>query len=236
MEIVCPLDPPRGLRLTSPILVPSLPFQVVIMAILSSDQSSILLGRQKKWPASFYSCLAGFIEPGESFEEAVRREVVEESGLKVSEVIYHSSQNWPFPAQLMMGAIGIVEKGQEDKIRLDLDNELEKADWFSREEVLEVLKKTEGAVMSKIDLKKFDDNHTDEGKKSSWDKSEKKWNEKDQGSVANVESGNDEVKENKPKFKIPGELKGNPFCFVLWELDVHSRNRRAACSPSSSSP
>ena len=67
---------------------------VVIMAILSPDRSSILLGRQRSWPGKFYSCLAGFIESGESIEEAVRREVYEEAGVEVGEVVYHSSQPW----------------------------------------------------------------------------------------------------------------------------------------------
>lgn len=68
----------------------------VIMAIVSPDGEGILLGRQKKWPKGFYSCLAGFLEPGESLEEAVRREIHEESGVGVGKVTYHSSQPWPF--------------------------------------------------------------------------------------------------------------------------------------------
>ncbi|EPQ25690.1 uncharacterized protein PFL1_06762 [Pseudozyma flocculosa PF-1] len=73
---------------------------VIIMAIISADGNSVLLGRQKKWPRGFVSCLAGFCEPGESFEEAVRREVLEEAGVKVNEVVYHSSQPWPYPTNL----------------------------------------------------------------------------------------------------------------------------------------
>lgn len=73
----------------------------VIMAILNSDSSKILLGRQKRWPAHFYSCLAGFLEPGESVEEAVRRETWEESGVTVGRVVLHSTQPWPYPANLM---------------------------------------------------------------------------------------------------------------------------------------
>lgn len=67
---------------------------VVIMAVLDPTREFILLGRQKSWPKKFYSCLAGFIESGESIEEAVRREVYEEAGVEVEEVIYHSSQPW----------------------------------------------------------------------------------------------------------------------------------------------
>lgn len=178
------------------------------MAILSSDRQSILLGRQKKWPPRFYSCLAGFLESGESLEEAVRREVLEEAGLKVDEVFYHSSQPWPFPAQLMMGAIGVVEKGQEDKIRLDLDNELEKAEWFTRDEVLKVLEKTGNVVFSKKDLGLIDENVEEkqraekEKREKLGLKEEKKWNEKDTGSVANVSNDKDD---ERLRFKIPGE-------------------------------
>lgn len=65
------------------------------MAIISTDGSKVLLGRQKAWPSMMYSCLAGFAEPGESIEDAVRREVYEESGVVVEEVMYASSQPWP---------------------------------------------------------------------------------------------------------------------------------------------
>jgi len=65
---------------------------VIIVAVLSKDGSKTLLGHQKRFPPDFYSCLAGFLEPGESFEEAVRREVWEESGVKVGPINYHSSQ------------------------------------------------------------------------------------------------------------------------------------------------
>lgn len=65
---------------------------VIIVAVLSKDGTKTLLGRQKRFPHGFYSCLAGFLEPGESLEEAVRREVWEESGVKVGQVNYHSTQ------------------------------------------------------------------------------------------------------------------------------------------------
>lgn len=67
---------------------------VVIMAVQSHDKKKLLLGRQKSWPKGFFSCLAGFIEPGESIEEAVKREVWEEAGVHVDSVHYHSSQPW----------------------------------------------------------------------------------------------------------------------------------------------
>jgi NADH pyrophosphatase NudC (nudix superfamily) len=65
---------------------------VIIVAVLSKDGTKTLMGRQKRFPPGFYSCLAGFLEPGESIEEAVRREVWEESGVKVGQVNYHSTQ------------------------------------------------------------------------------------------------------------------------------------------------
>lgn len=106
----------------------------VIMGILSEDGDKILLGRQKAWPRGMYSCLAGFMEPGESLEEAVRREVWEESGVKVGRVQYHSSQPWPFPSTLMVGCLGQVVPGGEI-IDLGNDPELENARWFTRDEL-----------------------------------------------------------------------------------------------------
>ena len=76
---------------------------VVIMLV--RDGEDCLLGRQAHFPAGVYSALAGFVEPGETIEEAVRREVMEEAGIEVGEVDYHSSQPWPFPASLMIGCI-----------------------------------------------------------------------------------------------------------------------------------
>lgn len=78
----------------------------VIMAVVNSTGDRILLGRQKRWPPYWYSTLAGFAEPAESIEEAVRREVYEESGILVGRVVIHSTQPWPYPANLMIGAIG----------------------------------------------------------------------------------------------------------------------------------
>lgn len=78
----------------------------VIMAVVSADGQRMLLGRQKRWPPYWYSTLAGFLEPAESVEEAVRREVWEESGIHLGRVVIHSTQPWPFPANLMIGAIG----------------------------------------------------------------------------------------------------------------------------------
>ncbi|CCC10533.1 hypothetical protein SMACR_06704 [Sordaria macrospora] len=113
----------------------------VIMAIVSADGTKVLLGRQRRWPQYWYSTLAGFQEPGESIEEAVRREVWEESGVTVGRVVLHSSQPWPFPASLMIGAIGQAVPGDGEKIFLGHDAELEDAKWFPLEEVKEALDK-----------------------------------------------------------------------------------------------
>jgi len=99
--------------------------------VLVSDGERALLGRQANWDPNRYSTLAGFVEPGESLEEAVAREVREESGIEVEMVDYHSSQPWPFPSSLMLG---FVARARSTRIEL-LDGELEHADWFSREDI-----------------------------------------------------------------------------------------------------
>lgn len=96
---------------------------------------SILLGRQRGWPPGMHSALAGYIEPGETFEEGAARETLEEAGLKVKSVRLHSNQPWPFPYSLMIGVICEVEEGPE---RVDT-NELESARWFTREEALKMI-------------------------------------------------------------------------------------------------
>jgi NAD+ diphosphatase len=111
----------------------------VIMAVVSADGQRILLGRQKRWPKDWYSTLAGFLEPAESVEEAVRREVWEESGVHLGRVVIHSTQPWPYPANLMIGAIGqAIPEGET--VHLGHDAELEDAKWFSAEEVREALR------------------------------------------------------------------------------------------------
>lgn len=106
---------------------------VVIMLITHGNR--VLLGRSPGWPAGMYSCLAGFVEPGESIEAAVRREVWEEAGVRVGEVRYLSSQPWPFPASLMFGCQGIA---LTDDITID-PVEIEDALWVSREDVMDAL-------------------------------------------------------------------------------------------------
>ncbi|KAI9667086.1 MAG: NADH pyrophosphatase [Alyxoria varia] len=110
----------------------------VIMAVISSDGDRLLLGRQKTWPPYWYSTLAGFCEPAESLEEAVRREVWEEAGVRLSRVVIHSSQPWPYPANLMIGAIGQAVPGSE--IDLGNDPELEDARWWTFEDLREALR------------------------------------------------------------------------------------------------
>ncbi|GAB3779122.1 NAD(+) diphosphatase [Dyella agri] len=101
-----------------------------IIVIVEHD-GACLLGRQAGWPAGRYSTLAGFIEPGEALEDAVRREVAEESGVIVGEVDYHSSQPWPMPASLMVGFTAIA---RDPTIRLR-DRELEDARWFTPRQI-----------------------------------------------------------------------------------------------------
>ena len=99
--------------------------------VLVTDGDRCLLGRQPGWPEGRYSTIAGFVEPGESLEDAVRREVYEEANVRISAVHYHSSQPWPFPSSLMLG---FIADAATTEIRLN-DGELEDARWFSREEL-----------------------------------------------------------------------------------------------------
>ena len=106
---------------------------VVIMLITHGNK--VLLGRSPAWPDKMYSLLAGFMEPGETVEAAVRREVFEESGITVGKVGYMTSQPWPFPSSLMIGCYGTATS-----TAIDLDeNELEDALWVSKEEIIDVL-------------------------------------------------------------------------------------------------
>ncbi|MGD0721845.1 MAG: NAD(+) diphosphatase [Roseiarcus sp.] len=106
---------------------------VVIM--LAVDGDNCLLGRQARFPKAMYSCLAGFLEPGESVEDAVRREVFEEAGITCGAVVYCASQPWPFPASLM---IGCLAEATTRELRID-EIELEDARWFSRAEAASML-------------------------------------------------------------------------------------------------
>jgi NAD+ diphosphatase len=99
--------------------------------VLVSDGDRALLGRQATWPTGRYSTIAGFVEPGEALEDAVAREVREETGIEVDDIEYHSSQPWPFPASLMLGftANAVTHEIQRH------DDELEDARWFSRSDL-----------------------------------------------------------------------------------------------------
>ena len=107
----------------------------VIMLVTSGEPGTAgercLLGRQAVWPEGRYSTLAGFCEPGETLEDAVRREVAEEVGVRVGDVQYFGNQPWPLPASLMLGFVG---RAESTEIRVD-DHEIEDARWFTREEM-----------------------------------------------------------------------------------------------------
>jgi NAD+ diphosphatase len=99
--------------------------------VLITDGERALLGRQASWPPGRYSTIAGFVEPGESLEDAVAREVREETGVEVGNVEYHSSQPWPFPSSLMLG---FTAHATSTEI-LRMDDELEDARWWTRAEM-----------------------------------------------------------------------------------------------------
>ncbi|KAF8806599.1 hypothetical protein BYT27DRAFT_7191157 [Phlegmacium glaucopus] len=128
---------------------------VVIMIAIDETGDKVLLGRGRKFPGKFYSALAGFIEPGETFEDAVAREMWEEAGVRVWSVKYHSGQPWPFPANLMVGFYARADSTKP--IRTDLDNELVDARWFTREEVRSVLEHRSGTRFGKSDYKKMNE-------------------------------------------------------------------------------
>jgi NAD+ diphosphatase len=98
--------------------------------VLVTHEKRCLLGRQPSWPDGRYSTIAGFVEPGESLEDAVRREVLEETDIGVGAVHYHSSQPWPFPSSLMLG---FTAEAESSDIRLN-DGELQDARWFTRKQ------------------------------------------------------------------------------------------------------
>ncbi len=108
-----------------------------VAIMLSVTREKCLLGRGAHFAPGMYSALAGFIEPGETIEAAVRRETLEEAGIRLGRVVYHASQPWPFPYSLMIGCFG--EALNED-IHRD-EAELEACRWFPRDEVLAMLEK-----------------------------------------------------------------------------------------------
>ena len=102
-----------------------------VTIMLVEWQDKLLLGRQPRFPPRRLSALAGFVEPGESIEEAVAREVKEEAGVTVRDVTYVGSQPWPFPSSLMIGCHAFADSGEIEIDRTELDE----ADWFTRDEV-----------------------------------------------------------------------------------------------------
>ena len=106
---------------------------VVIMLPFHGDRC--LLGRQEQWPKGMFSALAGFLEPGESIEEACAREIFEEAGLRTARVRYHSTQPWPYPSSLMIGLMAEVEDGEATPDQ----TELEEVRWFTREEARDLI-------------------------------------------------------------------------------------------------
>lgn len=102
----------------------------VVITLITHDDKC-LLGRQAAWPPGFYSCIAGFVEPGETLEAAVRRESFEETGVRVGDVRYVASQPWPFPASLMLGFRAEAISTAISRT----DDELEDCRWFTKEDV-----------------------------------------------------------------------------------------------------
>jgi NADH pyrophosphatase NudC (nudix superfamily) len=103
-----------------------------VIMLVTDGGDRCVLGRQAVWPAGRYSTLAGFVEPGESAEQAVAREVAEETGIVVRDVVYRGSQPWPFPASLMLGYRAVCDADAEPRAR---DGELEDARWFRADEL-----------------------------------------------------------------------------------------------------
>lgn len=108
---------------------------VAIMLVLDPSGERCLLGRAKHFAPGLYSCLAGFVEPGETCEDAVRRETLEEAGVRIGAVRYHASQPWPMPHQLM---IGCYAQALGTELNVDFD-EMDDCRWFSRDEVRAIM-------------------------------------------------------------------------------------------------
>lgn len=115
---------------------------VVIIVVRSGDD--VLLGRQSSWPEGRFSALAGFMEPGETIEEAARREVFEETGIRVGAIRYIASQPWPYPSSLMIGLVG---EALNRDIVID-EKEIEVARWFSRAEAQAMLDERHADALS----------------------------------------------------------------------------------------
>jgi NAD+ diphosphatase len=110
-----------------------------VIMLVTDDEDRALLGRQLHWPKGRYSTLAGFVEPGESVEQAVIREVAEEAGVTVGQVQYVASQPWPFPSSLMLG---FMAQATSTEVRVD-GEEIDEARWFSRDDLRAALESGE---------------------------------------------------------------------------------------------
>ena len=119
---------------------------VVIMMIHHGDKG--FLARQKNWPSGFYSALAGFIEPGESIEEAVIRESWEEAQIEIGKVDYHSAQPWPWPYSLM---IGCLAEAKHERFKID-GIELDEGQWFSLDEMKQMIARSPSASDQMIQI------------------------------------------------------------------------------------
>jgi NAD+ diphosphatase len=113
-----------------------------VAIMLVEHEGCLLLGRNARFPPGSYSALAGFVEPGESIEDAVAREVFEEAGVRVRDVRYVASQPWPFPSQLMLGCHALAD---DDRLTIDR-TEIEDARWFDRDEIAEAMEKGEAST------------------------------------------------------------------------------------------
>jgi NAD+ diphosphatase len=118
----CPQDGSEHFPRTDPAMI----------VLVTDGTDRCVLGRQAIWPGGRYSTLAGFVEPGESAEQAVVREVWEETGIVVHDVVYKSSQPWPFPASLMLGFYALCDP---EAMPVPRDGELEDARWFTKDEL-----------------------------------------------------------------------------------------------------
>ncbi|AWB93149.1 NAD(+) diphosphatase [Aeromicrobium chenweiae] len=122
-----------------------------VIMLITDDQDRALLGRQAAWPEGRFSTLAGFVEPGETLGDAVRREVMEEVGIEVGDVTYAASQPWPFPSSLMLGFFG---RALSHDITVDQD-EIAEARWFSREEVTELTASSELLLPPNVSISRW---------------------------------------------------------------------------------
>jgi len=121
----------------------------VIMAVTSKCNNHLLLGRKKEWPKGRYSTLAGFLEVGETLEDAVMRETYEESGVMINreKISYFRSQPWPFPSSFMLGFVASALEPGLPEIHVDT-NEMEDIRWFQREQILTALLENGTSVSS----------------------------------------------------------------------------------------